>query len=56
MILKLKNISFTAIKVLFLMDIDNEKLLVPAKISFDEKNYKDFMVSCIMIINLSHYI
>ena len=38
------------------MDIDNEKLLVSAKISFDEKNYKYFLVPCIIIINLSHYI
>ena len=45
MILKLKEISFSAIKVLFfLKDVDIEKILVSKKISSDEKNYKYFIV------------
>ena len=43
MILKLKNITFTTIKVLFFLeDVDVEKVLVSKKISFDEKIYNYF--------------
>ena len=43
MILKLKKITFTTIKVLFFLeDVDVEKVLVSKKISFDEKIYKYF--------------
>ena len=41
-ILKLKKINFTAKRLLFLKDVDTEKVLVSNKIYFDEKNYKYF--------------
>ena len=41
---RLKNINFTAIKVLFLLeDVDDRKVLVSNKISSGEKNYKYFI-------------
>ena len=43
MILKLKNINFTAIKVLFIKDVDIDNVLVPNKVSSGEKNYKYFI-------------
>ena len=43
MILKLKNINFTAIKVLFIKDVDVDNVLVPNKVSSGEKNYKYFI-------------
>ena len=44
MILKLKKINFTAIKVLFfLKGVDIEKVLVSNKISLGERNYKYFI-------------
>ena len=44
MILNLKKISFTAIKVLFFKkDVDIEKVLVSSKTSSDERNYKYFV-------------
>ena len=41
---------------IFLKDVDIEKVLVSNKISSDEKNYNTLLVTCIMIIKLSHYI
>ena len=44
MILKLKKINFTVIKVLFFFeDVDIEKSLLSTKISSREKNYKYFI-------------
>ena len=44
MILNLKKISFTAIKVLFFKkDVDIEKVLVSSKTSSGERNYKYFV-------------
>ena len=43
MILKLKKINFTTIKVLFLKDVDIEKVLVSNKIFCGEKNHKYFI-------------
>ena len=40
---------------IFLKDVDIEKVLVSNKISFGEKNYI-LLVTCIMVIKLSHYI
>ena len=38
----MKKINFNSLKV-FLGDVDIENVLVSNKISFDEKNYKDFV-------------
>ena len=43
-ILKLRKIKVTAIRLVFLKDVDIEKVLVSNKISFGEKNYKYFIV------------
>ena len=43
MILKLKKVNFTAIKVLFLKDVDIEKVLLSKKTSSGEKIYKCFI-------------
>ena len=43
MLLKLNNINFTAIEVLFLEDVDNDNVLVSKKISFGEKSYVYFI-------------
>ena len=40
----------------FLKDVDIEKVLVPKKIYFDEKTINTLLVTCVMIIKLSHYI
>ena len=40
MILKLKKINFIAINVLFLEDVDNEKVLISNNICSPGKNYK----------------
>ena len=42
-ILRLKKINVTAIKVLFLRDVDIEKILMSNKISFGIKKYKYFI-------------
>ena len=39
-----------------LRDIDIEKVLVSNQISFGEKDCNFLLVTCIMIIKLSHYI
>ena len=36
--------------------VDIGKVLASNKISSDEKNYNTLLVTCIMIIKLSHYI
>ena len=41
---------------IFLKDVDNEKLLVSKKMSFGKKTINISLVTCIMIIKLSHYI
>ena len=41
--LKLKNINFTAIKALYLEDVDIQKALVSNKVSSGEKSYKYFI-------------
>ena len=41
---------------IFLKDVDIEKVLVSNKISSGVKNYNILLVTCIMIIKLSHYI
>ena len=43
MILKLKTKRFTAIKIIFLEDVDIGKVLLSKKISSGEKNYKYFI-------------
>ena len=43
-ILKLRKIKVTAIRLVFLKDVDIEKVLVSNKISFGEKYYKYFIV------------
>ena len=40
----------------FLKDVDIEKVLVSKKIYFDEKTINTLLVTCVMIIKLSHYI
>ena len=46
--------------LVFIRDVDNEKVLVSSKISFDKKTiciYKNYkLVASIMMIRLSHYI
>ena len=42
-ILKLRKIKVTAIRLVFLKDVDIEKVLVSNKISFGEKIYKNFI-------------
>ena len=41
---------------IFLNDVDIEKLLVSNKISFGEKTINTLLVTCTIIIMLSHYI
>ena len=41
---------------IFLKDVDIEKVLVSTKISFVKKTISTLLVTCIMIIKLSHYI
>ena len=41
---------------IFLKDVDIEKVLVSSKIYFGKKNISTSLVTCIMIIKLSHYI
>ena len=43
-------------KTIFWKDVDAEKVLVSNKITFGEKNYKYFIVTCIMIIKLCQYV
>ena len=40
----------------FLEDVDIEKVSVPNKTSSGEKTINTFLVTCIIIIKLSHYI
>ena len=42
-VLKLKKINFATIKVLFLEDVDTERVLVSTKVSSGEKNFKYFI-------------
>ena len=57
MILRLKNITSAAIKVLILRkDGGIENVLVSSKISFGEKTISSSLVTYTMIIKLSHYI
>ena len=41
---------------IFKKDVDIEKELVSNKISFGEKTITTFLVTCVMIIKLNHYI
>ena len=50
-----KNKFYSNKTPIFLKDVDIEKVLVSNKISFSEKNYT-LLVTCIMVIKLSHYI
>ena len=55
MVLKLKKINFTAIKLLyFLKDVDVEKVLVSKKVSSGEKNYKYFIGYCYWLLFNKH--
>ena len=59
MILKLKNINFTTIKVLFFLEnVNIENVLVSNKISSGEKKKtkNSLLVTCMMIIKLNNYI
>ena len=59
MILKLKNINFTTIKVLFFLEnVNIENVLVSNKISSGEKKktINPLLVTCMMIIKLNNYI
>ena len=59
-ILKLKNTNFTVIRLLFLGDVDIEKVLVSNKISFGEKDFigsfdgSALLVTFTMVIMLNH--
>ena len=59
-ILKLKNTNFTVIRLLFLGDVDIEKVLVSNKISFGEKDFigsfdeSTLLVTFTMVIMLNH--
>ena len=56
MILKLKNINVNTIKVLYFLEVvEIDKVLVSKKISFGKKNINTLLVTCVMIIELSHY-
>ena len=49
--------DFTAIRLFFKKDINTENVLVSKKIYFGEKKtINTLLVTCIMIIKLSHYI
>ena len=52
---KLKKINVTVIKVLFLKDVNIEKVLVSNKISSTEKNINTLFVACMMFIELHCY-
>ena len=41
---------------IFLKDVDVQKVLVSNEISFSEKNLSTLLVTCIMIVKLSHHI
>ena len=52
-----KNIFYSnKTPIFFLKDLDIEKVLVSNKIYFGEKNINTLLVTCIMIVKLSHYI
>ena len=51
--LKLKNINFTAIKCLFLKDVNTQK--VSNKISSGQKNTSTLSITWMVIIKLSHW-
>ena len=58
MLLKMENVAFTATKVLFFLeDVDIKNKLLSKKMSSGEKNYRYFtlLVTCMMIIKLSHH-
>ena len=56
MILKLKNINVNTIKVLYFLEVvEIDKVLVSKKISSGKKNINTLLVTCVMIIELSHY-
>ena len=55
-ILKLKNIKFTTMKVLFLDDADINSILVFNKISSGEKTINTLLVTLMMFIKLSQSI
>ena len=56
MILKLKKKNYCHKSPSFLKDIDIEKVLVSNDISSGKKTVNTLLVTCIMIIKLSHYI
>ena len=58
MTLKLKKNKFYCHKSTFLLkDVDIEKVLVSNKVSFGKTKYiSTLLVTCIMIIKLTHYI
>ena len=41
--------------ILFLGDVDTKKVLVSNKISFGKRNINTLLVTCTIIIKLSHY-
>ena len=54
----MENVAFTATKVLFFLeDVDIKNKLLSKKMSSGQKNYRYFtlLVTCMMIIKLSHY-
>ena len=51
-----KNKFYHHIIVIFMGDVNIKKALASNKIPFGEKNYKYFIVTCIMVIKLNDYI
>ena len=51
-----KNFFYCHKSPIFLKDVDIEKVLVSYKIYSGEKTINTLLVTCIMIIKLSHYI
>ena len=49
-----KNIFYLHKTAIIWRDVDIEKVLVSKKVSFDEKTINILLVTCIMIIKLSH--
>ena len=56
--IEIEKINFTAIRLFYILlkDVDFEEVLVSNKISFGEKTISNLLVTCIMIIELNHYI
>ena len=51
-----KNKFYHHIIAIFMGDVNIKKALASNKIPFGEKNYKYFIVTCIMVIKLNDYI